>query len=334
MRSRFVRMIDVDTGRILEERYFRGHVIHRDPHEGPAIVVRDMDSGAIRYVEYKFNDRLHRDGGPAVVYPQVGKLPRHEGYYQFGLPHRDPTEGPAILTRARALDEFSEEQYWWKGSAHRDRNDGPAFIVRHYRTGVILREEYWEHGERVPAPERRLAGLRPSPGDQETNWSEYGRDPSPSNRLSEHWLIEEMDLETGRMTRTIYQCAFGGGYLVHRWRKSHAHRDPAEGPAITERDWRTGIETRVEYRVRRKLHRESGPARIVRDRLSSHVIFEGHYRDGLPHRDPSEGPAIVRRDATSGEIIGEEFWIRGEQVAAPDRPATTTKRRAPKPSPR
>ena len=46
------------------------------------------------------------------------------------------------------------------------------------------------------------------------------------------------------------------------------------------RDATTGVVTREEYRVERKLHRQNGPASIERDHRTGVVVREAYLGDG------------------------------------------------------
>jgi hypothetical protein len=77
-------------------------------------------------ITWKCNKVTHRNGGPAVIYPNG-----EQHWYRHGEIHRD--DGPAVI--------YSDgEQHWYRhGNIHRD--DGPAVI---YITGGKL---WYQHGQ-------------------------------------------------------------------------------------------------------------------------------------------------------------------------------------------
>ncbi len=96
---------------------------------------------------------LHRDGGPAVIWPdgtrewhQFGELHREDGpavikvsglikYYQRGQLHRE--DGPAII--------YPNGMQCWYIDGKRHREDGPAIV------GPDGSQVWYRHGERIDA---------------------------------------------------------------------------------------------------------------------------------------------------------------------------------------
>lgn len=128
--------------------------------DGPAIV---WDNGNKNWY---FNDKLHRDNGPALEHTASGggnewynngKLHRHDGpaidhpidgkyWYTNGKLHR--TNGPAI-ERTTGIDTgFQIKEWYLDGLRHRDANSGPAsehFHGKHwYKHGKL-------HNDNAPA---------------------------------------------------------------------------------------------------------------------------------------------------------------------------------------
>ncbi len=88
---------------------------------------REVDTdGTVRW--YDADGQIHRDGGPAVEYPDGGAE-----WWQSGQLHRD--DGPAVETPT------GYREWWQHGDLHRD--GGPA--VEH-ADGTV---EFWVHGCRV-----------------------------------------------------------------------------------------------------------------------------------------------------------------------------------------
>jgi hypothetical protein len=86
---------------------------------------------------------------------------------------------------------------------------------------------------------------------------------------------------------------------------------PSGEPAVVFLDWATRVKVREEWRLNR-LHRDKGPAVIVRDPVTGRVTEEAWYCIGRRHR--IEGPAVVRFDAATGLRTYEEFWRNGRAI--------------------
>jgi hypothetical protein len=86
--------------------------------------------------------RLHRDDGPAAIYPDGTQC-----WYQDGGLHRG--DGPAII--------YPDGTQYWCRNGKRHRDNGPAII---YPDGT---QEWYRAGQRVPAP----PALKPDPPDPE-----------------------------------------------------------------------------------------------------------------------------------------------------------------------
>ena len=75
--------------------------------------------------EWYKDDKLHREDGPAIEFPNGDKF-----WYINGKQHRE--DGPAIIHT------YGRKEYWYNGKLHRE--DGPAVIEP---DGT---EEYWLNG--------------------------------------------------------------------------------------------------------------------------------------------------------------------------------------------
>lgn len=78
------------------------------------------------------------------------------------------------------------------------------------------------------------------------------------------------------------------------------------------------------WRMNRKLHRENGPAVIVRDERSGEVIEEYWYRNGKLHREG--GPAVIdrsERNSVSPDIAVTEMWFQDGELHRENGPAMT-----------
>ncbi len=141
------------------------------------------------------------------------------------------------------------------------------------------------------------------------------------------------------------------GVVVHEeWRKlgddGELHR--LDGPAIIDRCYRTGRDTRHEWYSNGKLHREDGPALVEFD-AEGCVAMETWYRNGQKHRVGApahisiangvvfleswyqddflhrlDGPAEILRNPANG-IVASESWHVYSQFYRAGNLATTTK---------
>jgi len=125
------------------------------------------------------------------------------------------------------------------------------------------------------------------------------------------------DLDTGVDFEEVYR------------RNGKRHRDGKEGPAFILRDRVTGAAEIEEYYWYDRLHRENGPAVILRRAASgtNEVVVEEEYRrHGRYHRNSADGPAVIRRNATTGIVLEESYFENDELHRDPaEGPATITR---------
>ncbi len=113
------------NGKISHTEYRVNSRLHSTPDDRPT--VQGYMSG---HREWHVNDKLHRVGGPAIIYDYGTKE-----YYNHGKLHRD--DGPAIITDR-------DVKKWYKhGKLHRD--NGPAIIgynIEHWYNNGKLHRDY------------------------------------------------------------------------------------------------------------------------------------------------------------------------------------------------
>jgi hypothetical protein len=165
---------------------------------------------------------------------------------------------------------------------HHDPRRGPAIIERHPKTGVVTYEGYWLGG--VPHRIGKPAITR--------------RDGDTGIVIEEKffWLGENIrDPRKGPWLRRYHPKT---GSLVEEAfaDASSGWRQPKDGPSRILYDWQTGIEVLTEYRF---------------DRLP--------FEKPPLHRDPGEGPALIRKDGRTGEVTFAGFYLKGRRVKAPVR---------------
>jgi hypothetical protein len=100
----------------------------------------------------------------------------------------------------------------------------------------------------------------------------------------------------------------------------HLH-GKANAPAVIEYHKATHIRIREEWRFQ-VLHRENGPARMLRDRLTGNVVKEEWFICGQHHR--TEGPAVAKYDRVTGATIYEAFWENGKRLLERSYPENDT----------
>lgn len=184
------------------------------------------------------------------------------------------------------------------GSRHRPHGL-PATVVRHAETAAVIREEYFEHGvhHRWEKPAIVHHGIE----DERMEWHVRGqshRDSAPAvvefHRAS-GVVTEEAWYFQGKLFRP-------GGGLARFCRVFDTDID-----MVTEEKW---------LDAEGRLHREEGPAELLRDTTYGEVITERWVVHGEPHRDPSEGAATIYRDI-KGEVEEAHYFDHGRAVGAP-----------------
>jgi hypothetical protein len=132
-----LQAFDPDGREALE--YWCDGVLHRDPSEGPALILRQSDSGRPIVEEYYVNGALHRDCAPAVLtYDETTGHLVVACYYRHGLQHRE--DGPA--STIYGADGRIASEFWFRdGTLHRD---GAPAVIEHGE-GVAC-EQHWIKG--------------------------------------------------------------------------------------------------------------------------------------------------------------------------------------------
>ena len=152
MERRTIRQtIDLDTGHITEIGYYKGDKLHRDVSVGPALLSLDGETGEMRHREFRVHGKLHNPEGPASEFWTAG-MPEQIGYSIDGRLHR---EGAPALVRYRVgTPDVSYEGWYQRGLRHRDPSEGPA--ERESNFDGSFREAYFVAGKRVRKPSRPL----------------------------------------------------------------------------------------------------------------------------------------------------------------------------------
>jgi hypothetical protein len=161
MYRHIIQEIDAETGVVVEEKHRLDRRLHRDPSEGPAHIYRNRDTGAITGMRYYWKGRLHRKDGPALISYGSGVIT--EEYYQGGLLHRDPKEGPSRSER-NSNGVLTVEAYSLYGQPYRDAKDGPQYCERD-EDGSIIEEKYCTN-EAPPSRSTIRRGPRPGRGTE------------------------------------------------------------------------------------------------------------------------------------------------------------------------
>ena len=117
-------------------------------------------------------------------------------------------------------------------------------------------------------------------------------------------VLRITDIDTGVVLRETYK--FG------RLR----HRDPTSGPADVWRDPETGDIVQQHYVRHGKLHRLDGPAEWACSTAGISTV-EVYWLRGRMHRNPTEGPAEIRRDGKTGVPYIEAYYVDGNLCRDP-----------------
>lgn len=139
--SRPFKHTDAD-GRLNEVWCLNGKY-HRDPAEGPAVLIAGP---GFERAEFFVHGELHRPtkDGPAVEERQHGKVVLYQ-YRIDGNPHRPVSQGPAEV-----LDMYGVywEEYAEHGQRHRPPTEGPAFsCYEDNPSSPAFHVQYTTHGE-------------------------------------------------------------------------------------------------------------------------------------------------------------------------------------------
>ncbi len=188
--------------------------LHRDTCDGPALIAshRDFEGLKVRCEEFHVRGKLHRPcaEGPAVSYIDGDGNRVRETYYEHGVCHRDPAQGPAW---SGLEDGKYIEAYFTRGQHHRPEEDGPAVTMRDPASGRLISEEYFSGGKRHRRGGPALVA--------------YGEDGSLLIEVWEQGGVMHRDPSAG--PAAIWRCDIET--RVEFYVDGRCHRDPAEGPA-------------------------------------------------------------------------------------------------------
>lgn len=162
--------------------------------------------------------------------------------------------------------------------------------------------------------------------------SEEWKDKNGSYHHPEYGVpaVRGWDLETGKLTKATW------------YKDGEINRDN-DKPARIIIDPRTDILTFEQYFKNGTIHRDNGPAHIERDPATGKAIWEEWLENGQRHRPDNlpalisrnpmtlivtsehytkkrllhrtDGPAYIVRDEQTGEVLEEEYYVNGEQLA-------------------
>lgn len=147
---------------------------------------------------------------------------------------------------------------------------------------------------------------------------EVGYDPDTGNLVREHWRNEEGNFDRpGDLPALIGYVPETGEVYFTEWQNGHGQHRDDDRPAVVEKDKSTGVEVEVQYWIMGHQHRDgdqpAGISRTPDGRIRSLV----YWKHGRLDRDPNLGPAIIDYDPSTGEIIHQEFWVKGVQMPDP-----------------
>ena len=146
-----ISLFDDDADIRIKEVWTMDGVIHRS--HGPAIVLRDRNSGEAIQEEWYCQGELHREDAPAVVFDD-GHV-SEEKWFANGLAHR--VGGPAVRQVNKRNGVVFHEEWLERGQNH--RVNGPSSTMRDLDTGAVVLELWYvdsklhrEDGHSVPKP--------------------------------------------------------------------------------------------------------------------------------------------------------------------------------------
>lgn len=134
---------DPDTKVATSEHWFKDYpTVHRIG--GPALIIRNANTGNVVRLEYWFMNRPHRHDGPAILeFDEVTQECILEEWIDGDDYHRMGGK-PAITVINPENGVVVREEYYEKCVRHRDGL--PAIINRDPQSGEILLEEYYFKG--------------------------------------------------------------------------------------------------------------------------------------------------------------------------------------------
>jgi hypothetical protein len=308
-----------EKGSLRVEEYWVKGQLHRPSADGPAVVVTDGQNdgrGPRRVEEYWIEGELHRphQDGPAMTYThyqksdlsgeeyfehgkwhrpsELGPAVTHWGrngepvmviYYEDGLHHRDPKQGPAwwhihdTRTDQTVVRPFTEIRYCVRGVFHRDEKDGPALIKRDNETGVLTTEEYWRDGWL----------------HRENGPSIIHRSPEGAVFYEGYWRGERYRDAGEGPGAIVYDDQ--GRLQVQEWFGADGrHRNAAKGPGRTS--YLSGGWVQEDFYVDDEYRPASlGPATVTRDR-GGNILWEEFWDGKRMHRRP---PTNLKAEASA-----------------------------------
>lgn len=111
-------------------------------HRGPAVVIRQTETGRVVQEEYYVEGLRHRDDAPAFIIRSDSEEERH--WYKDGKFHRKG--GPAIEVECLLNGILTQDVWLQEGKIH--RVGAPARVCRDDADGLEHSIEYFENGER------------------------------------------------------------------------------------------------------------------------------------------------------------------------------------------
>ena len=118
--------------------------IHRE--DGPA-EIGYYDDGGIEWEIWRINGAIHRDGAPAhIEYYRNGKI-KYLSWHEKGLFHR---EGAPAMLQFYPDGQVKWEDWYVYGKRHRE--DGPA-LIEYRPNGEVYKEDWWLNNKWYLTPE-------------------------------------------------------------------------------------------------------------------------------------------------------------------------------------
>ena len=290
---------------------------------------------------YMRNWHLHRSPPDGPALHRKSQHGQQSEYWVQGKPHRPSAEGPAMTSENIAGDSAIRVAFYENGLLHRDPACGPALRTVNLEGSGLSVEEFRVNGEL-----HRPTALGPA--------------IAVTNRDGQR--VFEAYMENGKLHRdtkegpALHDRLPQTGERIEYYATGKLHRDPFDGPAVVHGEPDTGIVRLAIYMVHGEPHRADGPSDTARDD-HGRITSEGWWLNGVMHRDPAAGPALVHENPETGEvrteyvyegvlhrdpkygpavfirdnagdIIEQQYWFEGNRIETPEALSTRHARRA------
>lgn len=250
---------------------------------------------------------------------------------KIGLGH-GANDGPAKVAFWPTTGVRGSKQWLTNGMLHRDPKDGPALITCR-QDGGITSELYFVDGKVVDKPVTASApamppasepisstSTEPAPNPVEpakkTGKTKIKTECWPNGNMKEQWFFKEGVLHRPASEGPAYRRLYGNGRDWEEEYYTNGKMHNSNGFAARARYYKNGHTHMAEYTdAEGNLHREGGPAQLYYHEDGSEDN-KTWYKHGMVHRDPKDGAAVIRHvEGLKNPVL--EYWVDGKQVDPP-----------------